>query len=105
MRKPVEIENIEALRYREGIDDVELREEIRGLGVGDFVNLTFLIGTPARGETVLVRITAIEGRTYSGQLTRRPTFAGLSTMRAGARVAFTSAHIHSLPKDRPPHEP
>ena len=38
MQKTVEIENIEEMRRREGIEDVELREEIRGLRVGDFVS-------------------------------------------------------------------
>ena len=28
------------MRLREGIDDAELREEIRGLAIGDFVKLT-----------------------------------------------------------------
>jgi hypothetical protein len=98
MRKPVEIENIEAVRYSEGIDDVELREEIRGLAVGDFVKLTFLIDPPARGETLLVRITDIQERAFRGMLARRPAQAGLSGLRVGAVVAFTAAHIHSLPR-------
>jgi hypothetical protein len=98
MRKPVELENIEAMRYNEGIDDVELREEIRGLAVGDFVKLTFLTGHPARGETLLVQITDIKGRTFCGTLARRPAQAGLSNLRTGAVVAFTAAHIHSLPR-------
>src|SRR5207248_1333804 len=37
MRTTIEIENIEEMRRQEGIDDVELRGEIRGLKVGDFV--------------------------------------------------------------------
>ena len=39
MRHTIVIENIEEMRRREGIDDVELREAIRGLRVGDFVRL------------------------------------------------------------------
>jgi hypothetical protein len=45
VRNAVEIEDIEQRRLWAGIDDVELRSEIRGLHVGDFVNLTFLTGT------------------------------------------------------------
>jgi hypothetical protein len=98
MRQPVEIENIEAVRYSEGIDDVELREAIRGLAVGDIVNLTFLIGRPARGETLSVRITDIKGPTFRGMLARRPVQAGLSGLRTGAVIDFTAGHIHSLPR-------
>src|SRR5438477_584590 len=59
MLHPEQIENIEELRRREGIDDVELREEVRGLGVGDVVMLTFLTGTNSfAGETLPVRITS-----------------------------------------------
>ena len=64
MRKSVEIENIEAMRFNEGINDVELREEIRSLAVGDFVKLTFLSGSPAKGESLLVQITSIEGAPF-----------------------------------------
>ena len=45
MRNPVQIENIEEMRRREGIDDVELRSEIRDLQVGDSVRLTLMTGT------------------------------------------------------------
>ena len=59
MRTPVEIENIEELRRHNGVDDVELRDAVRSLHVGDAVNLTFLRGNGALGgETLLVRITA-----------------------------------------------
>src|SRR5690349_10219391 len=98
MRAPVEIENIEALRYREGIDDVELREEIRCLEIGDFVKLTFLPTAATGGETLLVRITHIQGRNFQGTLARKPASKGMSKLRAGAAIAFTAAHIHSLPK-------
>jgi hypothetical protein len=104
MRNAVEIENIEAMRLSEGIDDVELREEISRLEAGDLVKLTFLTVPPARRETLSVRITAIQGQTFWGMLTRRPVQAGLSELRAGAIVAFTAAHIHSLPKGGSPLE-
>ncbi len=105
MRAPVEIENIEELRRREGIDDLELREAIRGLAVGDFVKLTLLTGSKSSpGETLLVRITHIRGPEFGGKLAGTPASAGLSRLRAGSAVAFTAAHIHSLPKGLSRHE-
>ena len=56
MASLVEIENIEEMRRKEGIDDVELRMEIRQLKVGDHVRLTISSGSKFHG-TVLVRIT------------------------------------------------
>jgi hypothetical protein len=100
MDNSVEIENIEDIRRREGIDDVELRKEIRGLRIGDFVKLTLLTATKSlAGETLLVRITSIKGFAFRGKLADRPTCAGLSGLRVGAPVAFTAAHIHSIPKE------
>ena len=97
MPNTVEIENIEELRRQEGIDDVELRIEIRSLHAGDFVKLTFLIGTTSF-ETLLVRITSIRGSAFRGKLVKRPTSRGLSKLDAGAPIVFTTAHIHSLLK-------
>ncbi len=97
MRNLVEIENIEEMRRQEGIDDVELRDEIRRLAVGDFVKVTFLAGTKAC-ETLLVRITSIRGPAFRGKLVHGPTSTGLSQLRAGSPIAFTTAHIHSLSK-------
>src|SRR5439155_13109464 len=45
MGKRVEIENIEERRREVGIDDVVLREDIRGLAIGDLVKLTLLTDT------------------------------------------------------------
>lgn len=105
MRHPVEIENIEELRQREGIDDVELRAEIRTLRVGDCVKLTFHSGTKSfAGETLLVRITAINGRKFRGKLAKEPAVLGLSTLRVGSLVSFTAAHIHSIPRMQPKDE-
>jgi hypothetical protein len=105
MRHPVEIENIEEMRRREGIEDVELREEIRRLHIGDFVKLTFLTGTKSfAGETLWVRITSIRGDAFRGKVANRPGSTGLSKLRVGSPVAFTTAHIHSLPKGQPTHE-
>lgn len=97
MRNAVAIENIEEMRRQQGIDDVELREEIRALRVGDFVKLTFIAdkGSP---ETLRVRITNIKGSTYRGKLAGEPTSAGLSRLKAGATVLFNYTHIHSVSK-------
>jgi hypothetical protein len=99
MRNVVEIEDIEQRRLRAGIDDVELRSEIRGLQVGDFVKLTFLTGATSF-ETLSVRITSISGSAFRGKLADRPVAPALSKLRAGSPVAFTAAHIHSLGKRR-----
>jgi hypothetical protein len=101
MRARVEIQNIEDMRRRAGIEDVELRQAIRGLRVGAFVKLTLLAGAEGTaGETVLVRITSIRGDVFRGKLADRPTSAGLSGLRVGLALAFTGSHIHSLPTGR-----
>jgi hypothetical protein len=102
MRGPLQIQDIEQMRRRAGIDDVELRQAIRVLRVGAFVKLTLLTGAAeSAGETLLVRITSIRGDAFRGKLTRRPTSAGLSGVRVGRAFAFTGSHIHSLPPIRP----
>jgi hypothetical protein len=101
MEKPVEIENIEERRCSLGIEDVELREAIRGLRVGDYVKVTILTGAKSTaGETLVVRITRITGSEFRGKLTDGPPAPGLPGLRAGSGLAFTAAHIHSLPKGR-----
>src|SRR5205085_433286 len=96
------IEDIEAMRRLQGIDDVELREGIRGLQAGDFVKLTLRSGTkPFPTETLLVRITSIRGATFRGKLADRPAAAGLADLAAGAVLVFTAAHIHSVPRRQP----
>lgn len=105
MKNSVALQNIEEMRRREGIDDVELREGIRSLRVGHFVKVTLLTGTTVfAGETVLVRITCIRGHALRGKLVERPVSTDLSSLAAGAAVAFTTAHIHSLPKGQRPRE-
>jgi hypothetical protein len=99
MRARVEIQNIEEMRLRAGIDDVELRSEIRGLHVGDVVKLTFLTGTTTF-ETLSVRITSINGSAFRGKLADSPAAPALSRMRVGSPIAFAAAHIHSLVKRR-----
>jgi hypothetical protein len=99
MRNAVEIEDIEEKRLRAGVDDVELRSEIRGLHVGDVVKLTFLAGTTSY-ETLSVRITSIKSSAFRGKLAGRPATSALSQLRVGSPVAFTAAHIHSLGRQR-----
>jgi len=99
MGNRVEIENIEERRYQVGIDDVVLREDIRGLAVGDLVKLTLLTGAGSfAGETVLVRITSIKGAAFRGKLVCKPASTGLSRLGVGSLIAFAAAHIHSLPR-------
>jgi hypothetical protein len=105
VRNPVEIENIEGRRLQVGIDDVELREEIRGLHVGDSVNLTFLPGAgPFGDETLLVRITRIRGPAFRSTVATKPASVGLSKLWVGSTVPFTATHIHSLQRGRSKHE-
>jgi hypothetical protein len=103
MPHPVEIEDIDAMRRREGINDVALREEIRELKVGDVVKLTLLSGTTS-AETVAVRITSIRGAAFRGKLADQPRSTALATLPAGSALAFTTTHIHSLVRRRPTHE-
>ncbi len=100
MRAPIEIENIEQLRRSEGIDDVELHEDIRGLRAGDEVRLTFLAGAPG-GETLRVRITRVERRAFRGRLAQRPLSARLAGLRVGSLIRFVPEQIHSLVKQVP----
>ena len=99
VRDTVEIENIEQLWREQGIDDVELRQEIRGLRKGDLVRLTLLnAARPCAGETLLVRITSIRGAVYRGKLAGKPLSPALANVRPGVLLAFTADHIHSLPR-------
>jgi hypothetical protein len=96
MKNTVEIENIEDMRLRQGINDVELREEVRRLRAGDFVKLTFLTGTSAY-ETVLIRITRITGSRFRGKLDDKLASARLLHRLAGTTIGFSDVHIHSVP--------
>ena len=103
MNRAVEIEDIEAMRQQVGIDDVELREAVRGLRSGDVVRLTLVMAAPAARETVRVRITGARGPTFLGRLADSPTSPGLAALRTGTRVTFRAAHIHSVAKGRLTH--
>jgi hypothetical protein len=101
MRNLIEIENIDEMRLREGFDDVELREDIRALHVGDSVRLTvFAVTKPFARETLSIRITSIRGNAFRGKLADRQASSRLSGLRIGTSVTFTRDHIHSIPKER-----
>jgi hypothetical protein len=105
MEANVRIENIEDMRRRQGIDDVELRAAIGGLSVGDSVRLTLLSGddASAAGETVVVRITAINGPRFRGTLAARPVLKALAGLKAGLPLAFTADCIHSVVREGSTH--
>jgi hypothetical protein len=100
MEDTVEIQNIEQMRRLAGIDDVELREQVADLRVGDRVRLTFLAGT-GKAETLSVRITSIRRGTFRGELTAAASSPQLAAVRRGSAVTFNRAHIHSVPKSPP----
>jgi hypothetical protein len=97
MHPGIVIENIQELRRREGVEDVELADQIRALAAGDIVKLTFLAdGRTFPGEVLSIRITSIKGSKFRGKLLDSPASAGLADLRAGAPVTFTAANIHSV---------
>jgi hypothetical protein len=102
MRNPVEIEDIEELRRREGIEDVQLRIEIRELRVGDFVRLTVITGTTSFA-TLTVRITSMKDSAFRGKVAKKPASSGLRKLPVGAPLVFTAAHIHSVIKKQAAH--
>src|SRR5262245_66228231 len=103
MARPFVIEDIKEMRRQQGIEDPELRQEIRGLRPGDLVKLTLLWGTRAApGETLVVRITSIRGDTFRGKLASTPVSAELSGLNTRSPLVFTAAHIHSLPRRAQP---
>jgi hypothetical protein len=92
MARVIEIEDIEEMRRIQGIEDVELRLEIRDLKPGDFVKLTLFSGA-SNHVTALVRITSIRGSAFRGKLVKKA-----ARMQAGDPIQFTTAHIHSVRK-------
>lgn len=97
MRNPLHIENIEEMRRQQGIEDIELHEDIDQLRPGDFVKVT-LVNGPTSFETVHVRITSIRGTTFRGKLASQPQSMGLAHIHVGSPVTFSAGHIHSIPK-------
>jgi len=102
MSQPIDLENIEELRREAGIDDIELRDEVRALRIGDCVRLTARVDAqPFPGECLLVRITSIKGDVFRGKLTRTPSSARLARLKAGCLLKFTGEHIHSVVSKQP----
>jgi hypothetical protein len=99
MRVSIEIENIDELRRSNGIEDIELHEEIERLRVGDHVLLTFLSGTNLRA-TLPVRITRIQAGKFRGRLAASSARPELLGLRPTALVAFTAGQIHSIARSR-----
>lgn len=101
MTRQITIENIEAMRRRAGIADLDLLQAIRSLKVGDCIKVTLLSGTKgAATETLLVRITGIRGGEFRGCLAERPGCAAFSRISTRRELTFTAEHIHSLPPRR-----
>src|SRR5262249_39039660 len=100
MRTRVQIENIEEMRRRQGIEDIELHEDIGRLRPGDLVKITFLSG-PTSFETLMVRITSIRGTAFRGKLVGEPRAHGLARLRVGSSIAFCADHIHSISEGQP----
>jgi hypothetical protein len=94
------IEDIAGRRRREGIDDVDLRDGIRGLAVGDLVRLTLRAEQSQTGETVVVRVTEIGAGGFRGALARKPASKTLAALGVGYTFGFTADHIHSLATGR-----
>jgi hypothetical protein len=101
MGSPLLIEDIAQMREREGIDDVDLRAAIRALAVGDLVRITLRADQAPAGETLVVRITSMDGPAFHGTLADKPASKSLVGLGVGFPLTFTAAHIHSLPNGRP----
>jgi hypothetical protein len=97
MSRRVQFENIEELRRQAGIEDVQLREAIRVLRVGDHVRLTPVIGGHSSpNRTLLARITRIDGSEFRGKLAGPAASPPTRGLRTGSAVVFTASHIHSV---------
>lgn len=94
------IEDIAGRRRREGIDDADLRDDIRGLAVGDLVRLTLRADQSPTGETVVVRITEVGAAGFRGALAGKPASKALAALGNGFALGFTADHIHSLATGR-----
>src|SRR5262249_12815937 len=100
MRITMEIENIEAMRRLQGIDDAELHQEIRALQKGDCVKLTLLpLNKASSGDLLGIKIIRIEGNSFRGRLAKKPALAELRKLRIGSLISFSADHIHSIAKE------
>ena len=97
MSQRVQFENIEEMRRSAGIDDVELREAIRRLQVGDSVKLTLSVSGSFPGEPVIIRITSIKGNVFRGKLVQVSRAARRVNVTPQSVLTFSSEHIHSIP--------
>jgi hypothetical protein len=92
----VEFEDIEGLRREAGIDDGELREQVRRLRAGDSVRLTAANGGEAGPrDRLLVRIIDIRGGVFRGSLVGAAG-ARPARLKAGSSLSFRASHIHSV---------
>jgi hypothetical protein len=89
------------MRCAAGIDDVELRDAIRDLHVGDLVKLT-LRGAQGSfpGESLLIRITSIKGDVFRGKLAQNKRTVRRMGVNESTLLAFTREQIHSIPGKR-----
>src|SRR5262245_22129946 len=92
-----QIEEIDALRRQNGIDDVELHQEIARLRVGDRVRLTFLAGPGLPAPlTLRAPVTHIGEGGFRGRLVDSPAGRAPAELRRGMVVVFTAGQIHSV---------
>lgn len=97
MSRNYEIEDIDEMRRQAGIDDVELRADVRALVVGDRVKVTLVSAArPGVAVTVVLRITSVRADDFRGVLERRPAGASFTGLRAGSSIVFAAAHVHSI---------
>jgi hypothetical protein len=94
------IENIDAARKREGIDDVVLHDEIIRLKAGDQVRLS-VSADGKQYEMVSVRITSVKGLALRGKVTEKPRSRSLGTLVVGAAMTFVADQVHSIVDGKP----
>jgi hypothetical protein len=91
----IQIEDIDAVRLREGIDDVGLRKSVAQLGASDRVCLSISLDGKSF-EKVSVRITSCRGGTFRGKLLSKPHSTGLRDLDADRLLVFSASQIHSI---------
>jgi hypothetical protein len=98
MKKPsMVLEDIEARRLEQGIDDVSLRSAISLLRRGDHVKLTLVTG-PLSYETLQVCITTTGNHQFRGKVTSILPAKCPVNLKVGASISFQAIHIHSVVK-------